>query len=118
VPNFQIYLIFSVVVIYAADHEKISKIITNDYNNLYNRNNDYLDKDDNDSDDYKFLRNFFSPTELDKDSTDIDLNLNFELKKFHKRFAENTASIAEKLKTDNSANKNSIFFYFSSGKFL
>jgi hypothetical protein len=111
-------LIFSVVVIYAADHEEISEIITDDYNDLHDRSNDYLNKGDNNSDDYNFLRNLFSLTELDRDSTDADLNLNFELKGLYKRFAEDTVPVAEKLKIGNSANKNSIFFNFLSGKFL
>jgi hypothetical protein len=40
------------------------------------------------------------------------------LKGFHKRFAENTVPIAERLKIGDSVDKNSIFFNFLSGKFL
>jgi hypothetical protein len=46
------------------------------------------------------------------------LNLDFELKRLHKRFAEDAVPVAEKLKPDNNADGNLIFFNFSSGKFL
>jgi hypothetical protein len=64
------------------------------------------------------LRNLFFFIELDKDSTDTDLNLNFESKEFYKRFIKNAVPIAEKLKIGDSVDKNLIFLNFLSDKYL
>jgi hypothetical protein len=106
IPKFQIYLIFNVVVIYITNYaEKSLKMIINGYNN-------YLDESDNNNDGHDFLRNLFFFIELDRDSINIDLNFNFESKEFYKRFIENAVPIIERLKIDNSANKNLVFFKF------
>jgi hypothetical protein len=100
-PKFQIYLIFSVVVFHAADHEKISEIIINDHNNFYDRSNDRFDKSDNNSDDDYFLYNFFFPIEQDGNSTDTDIKFKSIFKKFDKRISKNEFTILKKLKADN-----------------
>jgi hypothetical protein len=80
--------------------------------------NDHLDEGDNDSDGHDSLRSLFSPAELDRDSTDTDLSLDLEPKGLHKRLAEDAVPVAERLRTGDSAGKNSISLNFSSGKCL
>jgi hypothetical protein len=79
--------------------------------------NNHFDEGDNNSDGYN-SRSLFFFTELDRDSTNTDLNFNLELKRFYKRFVKNTISIAERLKIDNNVDKNLIFFNFLLNKFL
>ena len=60
-----------------------SAIIIDDHNNSHDGNND-LDDNGNKNDGHDSLRNFFSPAELDGDSSKTDLNVDTEQDKLHK----------------------------------
>ncbi len=93
-------------------------MVTDGHNDPHDSSNDHLDDDGNDSDGHDSLRSLFSPPELDRDSTDTELNLEAEPKELHKQLQEDTAQVAEILKTGNRAGGNSIALHVLIGRIL
>jgi hypothetical protein len=88
--------------LYSWLYEEILKIITNDYNDFHDRNNNYFDEGDNNSDGRHSLYSVFFSTEQDGDLTNTNMNFEFVFNRFDKRISKYESTVLERLKVGDS----------------